>query len=234
MSVRHISFIFFRYRARHAPGAFMLMGFQRLFIEQHPSARVALMGCGSRDGFSIVPDFLTYCLVCRLDDPGALEDVKRSRLYRLVSGPAIETLHFALVPISGHGTWGGEAPFDYQGRQDPDRPFVVLTRAQVRPARARDFWRDVPKVRQSLKAHSGCRFAQGFGEHPLLSLATFSVWEGLEPMREFAYRHSPHHRTAQSAMRDHWLSESLFARFAVERIEGDLHHYPALAGLADA
>ncbi len=236
MRARQVVFSFFHYRVRHVPGAFLLMGFQGFIrnVGMPPGMLNKLMGCGSGDGFSVVPDLSTYCLVHASPDPQTLERLRRSRFYRLVSKPAVTALHFYLTPLSGHGTWGGQELFAYSKRRNPDRPCVVLTRARVARSHLLAFWRHVPIVSEQLHHHSGCCYAQGFGEHPLLSLATFSVWENLEQMRAFAYQHTPHHDTVRLAMRDQWLSESLFARFELERVEGDLQSHPTLERLMKA
>lgn len=232
--MKYISFSFFRYRAVYAPAAFVVMGLQRLLKGDSAATRtVKLMGCGGRDGFSILPDLRTYALVSLMSAPTEMEAIRATRFYRLVSRPAVERLHFLLSPASGHGTWDGSAALDYGGGgPDCGRPFAVLTRARVRPSRAKAFWRAVPAVRSWLRGHPGCAYAQGFGEHPLLSLATFSVWEDLDAMRSFAYGDSPHHRTAQAAMHGRWLSESLFARLALLDVGGDVERHPKLARLA--
>jgi spheroidene monooxygenase len=235
MPGRQVVFSFFRYPRRHAPGAFILMGFQHWVAGTRlPAGMVRLMGCGGRDGFSIVPDFNRYCLMCALDDPKQQARVRQSQLYRWVAGPSIEQLHFTLTPASGHGTWDGKAVFDFSGERVGERPFAVLTHARVTRARARDFWRSVPDVRQGLRDAPGCAYHIGFGEHPFLTLATFSVWQDLAAMQAFAYRKTAHNRTRKSARDEHWLAESLFARFAIERIDGDLANYPKLRRLAEA
>lgn len=232
MQVSQVVFSFFRYRPRHALNAFILTGFQGLVRDKRmPPGRVRLMGCGGSEGFSIVPDLRVYCVVSALEDPNDLDALRRTRFYKLVSGAAIEQLHFHLEPLRGHGTWDGEEPFVYSNRQDPDQPFAVLTHARVAPARAFDFWRSVPAVRAHLHETAGCLYTQGFGENPLLVLATFSIWENLAAMQSFAYRQSPHHRTLQAARTNGWLTESIFARFGIERIEGDLDRYPRLEAL---
>lgn len=231
----HVVFSFFRYPRRHALSAFVLMGFQGLVAgARMPAGQVRLMGCGSRDGFSILPDFNRYCLMSALDDPAEQARLHGNRLYRAVSDPSIEQLHFTLVPASGHGTWDGECVFDYSGERVGQRPFAVLTHARVTRTRARDFWRSVPAVRQCLRNSGGCAYHIGFGEHPLLTLATFSIWQDLSSMQSFAYRKTAHHQVTKSARGQEWLTESLFARFAIQRVEGDLAQYPRLQRLAEA
>ncbi len=230
-----VTFSFFRYPWHWAPAAFTLMGFQGLVKGSDlPSGDVRLLGCGGKDGFSIVPDFNRYCLYHALDDPDAAPRLRASRLWRWVAGPSIEALHFRLRPASGHGTWDGTQPFEYSRRQVGERPFVVLTHARVHSSKARAFWRSVPGIRAHLREARGCPYHIGFGEHPLLTLATFSVWTDLPAMRAFAYGQTAHHATNRAARAGHWLSESLFARFEIERLSGDLASYPALSALAAA
>lgn len=232
---RSVTFSFFRYRPRWAPVAFTLMGFQGLLRDRNmPAGDIRLLGCGGKEGFSILPDFNRYCLYCALDDPGEEPRLKETRLWRLVAGPSIEVLHFRLRPASGHGTWNGVEPFEYSRQKVGEHPFVVLTHARVHRSKARAFWRSVPAVRAQIREAQGCPYHIGFGEHPLLTLATFSVWTDLGAMQAFAYGGSAHHATNRAARGEHWLTESLFARFEIERLSGDLAAYPALRELVAA
>ncbi|EGV16742.1 hypothetical protein [Thiocapsa marina] len=227
-----VLFSFFRYPMRKIPGALLLMGFQRLLAGRDmPAGVVRLMGCGSGDGFSVVPDLRAYCLMRVLANPNDEARLRRSRFYRAVAESSSDQLHFTLTPLSRRGTWDGEAVFNCRGASSSDRPLAVLTRARVTPGRALDFWRSVPGIRRQLRDTPGCAYHIGFGEHPLLTLATFSVWDGPASMQGFAYRNTPHHRAGHASRREDWLSESMFVRFALERLEGDLERYPRLAAI---
>jgi spheroidene monooxygenase len=102
------------------------------------------------------------------------------------------------------------------------------------PIPDRAFWKSVRDVRRNLLDAAGCAYHIGFGEHPFLTLATFSIWQDLPSMQQFAYRHTAHHRTSEAARSEAWLSESLFVRFAIKRIEGDLAPHPGLQKLVKA
>jgi hypothetical protein len=224
-----VTFSFFRYPARWAPANFTLMGFQGLVRGRDmPAGDVRLLGCGGAEGFSIFPDFNRYCIYSALEDPEADAALRATRLWRWVAAPSIESLHFRLRPAAGHGTWDGAEPFVYSREKVGETPFVVLTHARVRWSKASAFWRSVPRVRAHLRQTEGCPFHIGFGEHPLRTLATFSVWNDLSAMRAFAYGKTAHQATNRAARSEQWLSESLFARFAIERLSGDLDAYPAL------
>lgn len=229
-----LTFSFFRYPAVYGPVAFTFMGFRRLFIgDDVPRGDVRLMGCGSGDGFSILPDLRTYCLMSALPDPEDDRRLRHSGFYRRIAAPSSEQLHIGLQPVSGHGSWDGEQPFDYRGSPlGPHEPLAVLTHARVARGRLRAFWSSVPAIREHLEQAPGCLFHIGFGEHPLRTLATFSVWQDLAHMRAFAYRHSAHHHALRAARTEGWLGESIFARFRVTGVEGGMRRAPQLAALA--
>lgn len=227
MPTNRVTFSFFRYPRRYSPVAFVFMGFRRFFIgDDVPAGDIRLMGCGSGDGFSIWPDPRTYCLMSALPDRADDRRLRESRFYHRIADPSERELHIELEPVSGHGHWDGGEPFAYSGEQPTDGPLAVLTHARVHRNQVRAFWRSVPAIRQHLEATDGCRFHIGFGEHPLLTLATFTIWESIEAMREFAYQQSAHHRTLRAARRDSWLSESIFARFRVLAVDGELDRWP--------
>lgn len=227
MPTNRVTFSFFQYPRAYSPVAFVFMGFRRLFIgDDVPDGDVRLMGCGGGDGFSIWPDPRTYCLMSGLPDPADDRRLRASRFYQRIAGPSRRQLHLELEPISGHGRWDGEEPFRYSGNLPADGPIVVLTHARVHRQCMLAFWRSVPAIRNHLRTATGCRFHIGFGEHPLLTLATFSLWDNVEHIREFAYHQSPHHRTLRAARQEGWLSESIFVRFRVLDIDGDLSAWP--------
>jgi spheroidene monooxygenase len=232
MATNRVVFSFFRYPTSHTLNAFILMGFQGMVRDKTlPPGKVRLMGCGSGDGFSIIPDLRAYCLMSSVPDDGDWDIIQHSRLYRFVARPAIEQLHFHLRPMSGHGTWDGDPLFEYSRAKPGGEPFVVLTHARVARNRTYAFWSHVPAIRRRLAETPGCAYHIGFGEHPLRTLATFSVWEDLESMRQFAYRRSPHHDATRAASADDWLTESMFVRFHIDRIDGDLQRHPRLLQL---
>lgn len=233
MPYDRVVFSFFRYPTSGALAALLRMGFQgRLRDRDEPADAIRLMGCGRADGFSVVPDFNRYCVMSALTRPQGLERVRQSGLYRRVARPSVEQIHLVLAPASGHGTWGGEVLFDYSGKRCGDSPFAVLTHSRVDPARVVPVWRDVPRMRRALAENPGCAYRMGFGEHPLLTLATLTVWQDLESMQRFAYGDTVHHRVSRAARAGDWLAESMFVRFEIEAVEGDLDRYPGLRVLA--
>ena len=203
------------------------MGFRRLFIgDDVPAGDIRLMGCGGDDGFSILPDPRTYCLMSALPDPADDRRLRQSRFYRRIAGPSQAQLHIALQTDLGSRHLGRSRALRVQRRARTDGPLAVLTHARVHNNRLPAFWRSVPQIRQHLRDAPGCLFHIGFGESPLRTLATFSLWQDAKQMRAFAYQQSPHHRTLRAARQEDWLSESIFVRFRVLSVSGDLDAWP--------
>jgi hypothetical protein len=53
-----------------------------------------------------------------------------------------------------------------------------------------------------------------------------SLWRSRSDLVEFAYRHPDHRRVIDRTPEVGWYAEELYARFAVDRVEGD----PAVIG----
>ena len=98
-------------------------------------------------------------------------------------------------------------------------PIAALTRASIRPSRARAFWQMQPDSESSLLAASGCLMATGVGEAPLLRQATFSLWSSVEAMDRYA-RSGAHLSAIRAAQKGHFFSESMFVRFVPLELTG--------------
>ncbi|MDP5140522.1 MAG: DUF3291 domain-containing protein, partial [Spirosomaceae bacterium] len=92
-------------------------------------------------------------------------------------------------------------------------PIAVMTRATIRLTKARDFWRNVPKVAGSMSNAEGFITSVGIGEVPFIKQATFSVWKDLDSVKKFAYRQREHAEVVKQTREKKWYSEELFARF---------------------
>jgi heme-degrading monooxygenase HmoA len=147
-----------------------------------------------------------------------------------VDGPlryATETWRVDLRPLASRGHWSGRQPFG-----DPQESFggttAVLTRARLRPARARQFYAAVPAVTRSLAGVPGVRVSLAVGEAPIGLQGTFSVWDS--PAHLSAFAHAGAHRDVIARTTEvGWYAEELFARFAVEASTGTLDGQDPLA-----
>jgi hypothetical protein len=118
-----------------------------------------------------------------------------------------------LRPTRVVGGWGpiGEIPVDPGA--EGDGPAAVLTLGRLRPARALPFLRASARAEQDALASPDMILASGLARPPR-TVATFSLWRGVEPMRGYVERTNGGHRgaTGQHSRRP-FHSESAFIRF---------------------
>lgn len=182
-----------------------------------------LMGSGAGQGFSIYPDWSTYCLFAVWETPAAAAHFfEHHELYRACAQRADRVLTLELEPFQAKGEWDGTQPFSaFAEAPAADERIVVLTRAAIRPSRLIDFWRHVPATSRAIAAADGLLFSKGVGEWPLIRQATISVWENKAAMRRFAYEHREHREVIQRTYARNWYSEELFAEFRPLAVRGD-------------
>jgi hypothetical protein len=98
-------------------------------------------------------------------------------------------------------------------------PVAALTRASIKFSKAHAFWRHAPLSQTALEGVEGCQLAVGLGEAPFLRQATFSIWDGVTEMNNYA-RTGEHLEAIQAANRHAYFSESMFARFVPLKVQG--------------
>ena len=118
--------------------------------------------------------------------------------------------------------WSGGNPFTASSDIDEANPLIaVITRATIRPSKLIKFWRFVPISQRPIQ--QGCPgliYTKGIGEAPLVQMATFSIWESTEALRNFAY-HSPEHLEAIKKTKElDWYQEEMFVRFQPYKSQG--------------
>jgi len=123
-----------------------------------------------------------------------------------------------LRATSSRGTWSRH-PIEVTAQVPDTGPVASLTRASIKPLRARAFWRRSPPSEASLRSAQGCRLAVGLGEAPLLRQATFTLWRDQSAMDAYA-RSGAHQQAIQDAYDGQYFSESMFVRFAVVSASG--------------
>lgn len=188
-----------------------------------------LMGCGKGGTFSPSPDWRQYAIFSTSRqvpelDPDHYPEWLRSYYGKFIHGfwnwARAEQRSFILEPILSHGTWDGRDLFRDAKGNGNDGPIAVLTRATIRPTRAREFWANVPAMQEQIKHAPGLLYSVGIGEMPLLRQATFSVWENAEAMKAFAYQMQEHREVIQKTRSRQWYSEEMFTRFRVLQQSG--------------
>lgn len=124
-----------------------------------------------------------------------------------------------LAPIRAHGSWHGTEPFRPGTGAETNATLVLsLTYAQIRLRRLGHFYFvGFPRAaRRMTRPPSPMIAGVGFGDVPIRHACTISIWPSAEALDEIAYGATePHGEIARRSVDGGWLSESLFARFAV-------------------
>jgi hypothetical protein len=215
---------FFKYKGAAAKiWAFGMMQFAHAPLQKVQGLSFyKLMGSGAGIGFSIVPDWSVYCLLQVWEtEADATAFLEKSELMQRYRAKTVEIWTVYLKNIVAKGTWSGQSPFSPAIAMEAcTGPIAILTRAAIRPRRLRAFWKYVPISQRHLSDYPALRFQKGVGEAPILQMATFSIWENFEAVRQFAYLDKEHQKAIQLTKQLDWYSEELFARFCPYRFEG--------------
>jgi len=150
-----------------------------------------------------------------------LENLDNSKIIGRWRSHSVEELRMVLDPVSSHGLWAKQNPFDYIKTQT-DGEIVAITRARIKWFQNFRFWRAVPPVTLSLHSSEGLISTIGIGEAPIGLQGTFSHWRSGADLRNFAYKGAAHQSAIEATKRFDWYSEELFARFAVRDIRGSI------------
>lgn len=216
------------------PLAVTRMAVDRLHLRRTPGLRFAkLLGTG--DGRTFTPrdaDPLHWGLLAVWDSPAHARAFGRSRGERAWNRLSRERLDVEMTPIASRGSWSGRTPFGDPAphRRAADAPVAALTRARIRAAKTRTFWRAVPPVSADLNGVDGLAMALGIGEAPLGLQGTFSLWRSGAAITEFAHRRAAHQEAVARTATEDWYAEELFARFEVLAVRGTFRGLEPLGG----
>jgi hypothetical protein len=200
---------------------FAHLAFGRLSLTATPGLRFAkVLGSGEGGGFLPRPSWTHQGLFCTFDtDANATAFLAgQSPIMKSYRHHARDLLTAKLTAYASRGRWSGVEPLAVQG-EHPAGPIASLTRASIRPTKARAFWQHAPASQVALHGVDGCLLSVGLGEMPLLRQATFTIWEHEAAMTAYA-RSGAHLAAIQSAYANDYFSESLFARFIPSAITG--------------
>jgi hypothetical protein len=199
-----------------------------------PGLRFAkLLGTGDGRTFTLRDaDPRHWALLTTWDDAAAADRFAAGTTHRRWAALAEEQLDVALRPIASRGRWSRREPFGVPEPARYDGPVASITRARLRLRHAPGFWRAVPPVSAALGGIPGLVLALGIGEAPIGLQGTFSLWTSSAALAEFAYRGAAHAEVIRRTPEENWYAEELFARFAVEAVEGTFAGRPVtLPGL---
>jgi hypothetical protein len=216
---------------RAVPAAVLRVGLDRRGVRGTAGVRFAmLLGTGDGGTFGVRgADPRRWGLLATWADRAAARAFERSGVARGWRQLADETWRVELRPLASRGRWSGREPFGAPAGGRWDGPVAAVTRARLRPTRARSFWRSVPAVAADLRERAGLRLAVGIGEAPVGLQGTFSLWESAAALRGFAYEGPAHRAVVARTAPERWYAEELFARFAVEAAAGSVDGKDPLA-----
>lgn len=178
------------------------------------------LGSGRNAGFQPAPSWTHQGLFCTFDTEANADAFLAGHSIILTGyrAHARELLTAKLRAYASRGQWSGVAPLAVTAIA-PDGAIASLTRASIKLAKAREFWRHAPPSEVSLHNMDGCILSAGLGEMPLLRQATFTVWENEAAMERYA-RSGAHLAAIRDAYAKGFFSESLFARFVPYAMTG--------------
>jgi hypothetical protein len=191
------------------------LAFGRLTLAGTPGLRFAkVLGSGRDAGFQPEPSWTHQGLFCTFDTDAHADAFLASRGVLIASYRryARELMTAKLRAYSSRGLWSGCEPLRVTEKVPSGGPIASLTRASIRPSKARAFWRHAKPAETSLRAVEGCLLSAGLGELPLLRQATFTIWESEAAMTRYS-RSGAHLAAIKDTAAGGYFSESLFARF---------------------
>ena len=198
--------------------AFKQMYFAKSILKKTPGLKFfKLLGTGAGAGFSLFPDFSTYSILCVWDDLKFANDfINNSKHSIEISKKAFSRNDYFLKPIKSHGKWDGINPFNvYDSNFDKNKSVAIITRATLNFTKLIEFWNSVPKASNAIKNAKGVLWFKGIGELPFIQQATFSIWENLESVTNFAYKDLNHSEIVKKTKKRKWYKEDLFSRFVI-------------------
>lgn len=204
--------------------AFGQMQFAHSHIKKTPGLNFyKLMGSGREPGFNPLPDWSVYALLCNWENENAANDFfQQADIFLHYQVHSKEQWTIFMKPLHAKGLWSGINPFTPSVDLDQTNPLIaVITRAAIRTNKLLEFWRYVPVSQQPiLKGCKGLIYTKGIGEAPLVQMATFSIWQSVEDLKNFAYNSPEHKEAILKTHRIDWYKEEMFARFQPYRSMG--------------
>lgn len=179
-----------------------------------------LLGSGTGEGFTPLPNTAVYAILCVWEDAAAAVAGQCASVFCRYARHADEVCTLSMTPLSARGAWSGGAPFVPAPLPAPKGPLAALTRATLRPGKALRFWRRVPDISARIGDDPDVRLKIGVGEVPILHQVTFSIWPDAEAMARFARTSGPHADAIRAVREGDWFAEELYARFAVTGARG--------------
>ena len=219
---------FFTIESKSIPFAFLSMALDRVRSRAFTGISFSkLLGTGSGKTFTPRDADLSRWGMIVVINRDRLEEFDSSTIIANWRKRAITEFRAVLSPISSHGLWAKENPFDFtKPISSPDIQIAAITRARIKWQKNFAFWGAVPPVVADLHNSPGLIAAIGIGEAPIGLQGTFSLWASAGALRDFAYKGQAHQVAIAQTEKIGWYSEELFARFEVLELRGEITTHP--------
>jgi len=205
------------------PFALFRMAIDRTLLRRSSGVTFAkMLGCGKGETFTPSDADPTRwgCLVVIPESQlTALDGSVTIRAWRKKS---ISEFRVVLDPIAATGLWSKQKPFEPSAPANFDGQVVAITRARIKAGQTMRFFKSVPPVTASLHSSHGLISTIGIGEAPIGLQGTFSLWESMQAIKDFAYKGAAHQKAIAQTSEFDWYAEELFARLAVREIRGTI------------
>ena len=205
------------------PFALFRMAIDRTLLRRTNGVTFAkMLGCGKGETFtpSDADPSRWGCLVVIPENQlAALDSSSTIRAWRK---SCVSEFRVVLDPIAATGMWSKHKPFEPSAPAAFDGQVVAITRARIKASQTMRFFKSVPPVTASLHSSPGLISTIGIGEAPIGLQGTFSLWESMQAIKDFAYKGAAHQKAIAQTTEFDWYAEELFARFAVREIRGTI------------
>jgi len=215
-----------KFPTRNILFAFLGMALLRVPMWLNKNCRFwKLMGSGKNAEVDLKPDFKHWAILTTWDEKESCDEFySQSFVIKWFRFFGIEEFTILLKPLSSHGLWSGIQPFIYnKGDKNINTKVAVITRAAINFSKVKEFRRNIKRAAEAMRKAEGFILSAGVGENPFFDQATFSIWENLEVMKNYAYKSVDHSNVIKLTRERKWYSEELFARFEIIESQGSLN-----------
>lgn len=183
------------------------------------------MGCGKNAQVDLAPDFKHWAMLTtwgsKADCDAFNDNSFPSKWFRVFGS---EQFTILLNPLSSHGLWSAKQPFIYDKKAKvSDGKVVIITRAAIRFNKVKEFRSNIKRAASAMRNAEGFVLSAGMGENPFFDQATFSIWENVKSMKNYAYKTFDHSDVIKLTRERKWYTEELFARFEIIECRGSLN-----------
>ena len=214
---------FWQIKHINIPFALFRMAIDRTLLRRSNGVTFAkMLGCGKGETFTPIDADPTRwgCLVVIPENQ--LSELDDSRTIRAWRKKSVSEFRVVLDPIASTGMWSKQKPFEPSAPANFQGQVVAITRARIKASQTMRFFKSVPPVTASLHSSPGLISTIGIGEAPIGLQGTFSLWESMQAIKDFAYKGAAHQKAIAQTSEFDWYAEELFARFAVREIRGKI------------